>query len=262
MISDRRSLDLTEVYSQKREDETLDVLFDGKLKLFQSRSGYRFSLDALLLAHFVTCRQGEKIADLGTGNGVIALILAYLHSPLAITGVEIQPGMVDRAGRNVQLNGVEERVKIREADVRNIHEDFSPESFSAVVCNPPYRRATSGRVSPNAEKKIARHEIVAGLADFLRAGAYLLPTKGRIALIYPAPRIVDLLEAMRNAKFEPKRLRMIHSFAHANASLVLVEGVKGGKSGLEVLLPLSVYTKPKQYTTEVQEMLAGEGSLP
>src|SRR5262249_59645835 len=123
MIPEKSSSILDQASSLKRHDETLDVLYEGKLRLFQDRNGYRFSLDALLLAHFMTCRRGEKIVDLGTGNGVIALILAYLHSPLAITGVEIQPGMVDRADRNVQLNGVEERVKIREADVRNIQED-------------------------------------------------------------------------------------------------------------------------------------------
>jgi tRNA1Val (adenine37-N6)-methyltransferase len=257
MVSDRRVPFLAGAYSLKREDETLDTLFEGKLKLFQGRSGYRFSLDALLLAHFMTCRQGEKIADLGTGNGVIALILAYLHPSLSITGVEIQLGMIDRACRNVQMNGLQERVTISQADVRNIQENFSPESFAAVVCNPPYRRTTSGRISPNVERKIARHEIVAGLADFLRAGAYLLPIKGRIAMVYPALRLVDLLQSMRNANLEPKRLRMVHSFADTKASLVLVEGVKGGRSGSEALAPLIVYKKGKQYTTEVEAMLAG-----
>jgi tRNA1(Val) A37 N6-methylase TrmN6 len=241
----------------KREDETLDALFEGKLGLFQAHSGYRFSLDALLLAHFVNCRRGEKIADLGTGNGVIALILAYLHSSLSITGVEIQPSMVDRACRNVQMNGFRERVTIRRGDVRDIQETFGPESFAAVICNPPYRRMTSGRISPNAERKIARHEIAAGLADFLRAGAYLLPIRGRIALVYPALRVVDLLQSMRNANLEPKRLRMVHSFADAKASLVLVEGVKGGRSGIKILAPLLIYKKGKQYTNEVEDMLAG-----
>jgi tRNA1Val (adenine37-N6)-methyltransferase len=257
MIPDKRSPVLAGAYRLKREDETLDVLFEGKLELFQGRSGYRFSLDALLLAHFMTCRQGEKIADLGTGNGVIALILAYLHPSLSITGVEIQLGMIDRACRNVQMNGLKERVTISQADVRNIQENFSPESFAAVVCNPPYRRTTSGRVSPNVERKIARHEIAAGLADFLRAAAYLLPIKGRIAMVYPALRLVDLIQSMRSANLEPKRLRMVHSFADTKASLVLVEGVKGGRSGSEALSPLIVYKKGKQYTTEVEAMLAG-----
>ena len=257
MISDKRVPVLAGAYSLKREDETLDALFEGKLKLFQGRSGYRFSLDALLLAHFMTCRRSENIADLGTGNGVIALILAYLHSSLSITGVETQLSMIDRASRNVRLNEFQERVTITQADVANIQKTFSPESFAAVVCNPPYRRTTSGRISPNAEKKVARHEIAAGLADFLRAGAYLLPIKGRMALVYPALRVVDVVQSMRNVNLEPKRLRMVYSFADTKAVLVLTEGVKGGRSGIEVLSPLIVYQQGKQYTAEVETMLAG-----
>ncbi len=241
----------------KRQNETLDTLFDGKLKLLQGRDGYRFSLDPLLLAHFMTCRDGEKIADLGTGNGVIALILAYLHSSLSITGVETQLTMIDRASRNVRLNEFQERVTIAQADVANIRKTFSPESFAAVVCNPPYRRTGSGRISLNTERKIARHEIAAGLADFLRAGAYLLPIKGRIALVYPAFRVVDLLQSMGHENLEPKRLRMVHAFTGAKASLVLVEGVKGGRSGIEVLPPLVVYQNGRQYTTEIEVMLTG-----
>lgn len=248
-------------HSLKREDETLDTLFEGKLKFFQGRRGYRFSLDALLLAHFMIRRRGEKIADIGAGNGVIALILAYLDSSLSIMGVETQLSMIERAGRNVRLNEFHERVTITQGDVANIQKTFSPESFAAVVCNPPYRRITSGRISPNAERKIARHEIAAGLADFLRAGAYLLPIKGRMALVYTATRVVDVLQCMRDANLEPKRLRMVHSFADASASLVLVEGVKGGSSGIEALAPLIVYKKGKQYSSEVEIMLAGKARV-
>jgi tRNA1Val (adenine37-N6)-methyltransferase len=258
MIPGKRVPVLAGATSLKGEDETLDTLFEGKLKLFQGQSGYRFSLDALLLAHFMTCRHGEKIVDLGTGNGVIALILAYLHSSVLITGVETQRSMIDRASRNVRLNGFQERITITQADVANIQKTFSPESFAAVVCNPPYRRTTGGRISPNAERKIARHEIAAGLADFLRAGAHLLPMKGRIALVYPALRVIDLLQSMRNAHLEPKRLRMVHSFADAKAALVLTEGVKGGRSGIEVLAPLIIYQQGKQYTAEIETMLAGK----
>jgi tRNA1Val (adenine37-N6)-methyltransferase len=247
--------------SLKREDETLDTLFEGKLKLFQARHGYRFSLDALLLAQFMTRRRGEKIADLGTGNGVMALVLAYLDASLSITGVETQPSLIDRASRNVRLNEFQNRVTIRQADVASIQKTFGPEIFAAVVCNPPYRPMTSGRISATAERKIARHEITAGLAEFLRAGAYLLPIKGRMALVYPASRVVDVLQSMRDANLEPKRLRMVHSFADASASLALVEGVKGGRSGIEALSPLIVYQKRKQYTAEVEGMLAGTAPL-
>jgi tRNA1Val (adenine37-N6)-methyltransferase len=241
----------------KRADETLDTLFRGELKLFQACGGYRFCLDSLLLADFTICRRGEKIADLGTGNGVVALILAYLHRSLSIAGVEIQPTIVERARRNVQMNGLTERVTIHQGDVRNIQEILAGGSYRAVVCNPPYRRLASGRISPNAERRIARHEAAGALFDFLRAGVYLMPIKGRMTLIYPAVRVVDLLQSMRTADLEPKRLRMVQSFAGVEASLVLVEGVKGGRSGVAVDAPLVIYDKGRKYTKEVEAILAG-----
>ena len=241
-------------------DETLDTLFHGRLKIRQSRPGYRFSLDALLLARFVTVRPGDAVADLGSGNGVIALILAHCYPELTVTAVELQEGMAQRARANVGLNGYGNRIKIVCGDVRRIARLAGPESHGVVVCNPPYRKPNSGRNSPDPEKRIARHEIKGSLTDFVRAGAYLLPINGRMAVIYPALRTVDLLATMREANLEPKRLRMVHSFAGAEASLVLVEGVKGGRNGIEVLDPLVIYEQEKRYGAEVASLLAG--SLP
>ena len=241
----------------KSAAETIDALFRGKLRFYQSEKGYRFSLDAILLAHFTRTHRRDRVADLGTGNGVIALILAYLDPSLKITAVEVQREMANYAFRNVRLNGLEERVKIVHGDVREIEAIAEPESYDVVACNPPYRQTTSGRVSPDEERKIARHEVRATLRDFLRAGSYLLPVKGGMSLIYPSIRSVDLLQAMRETGIEPKRLRMIHSFADAEACLVLAEGVKGGKSGIEVMPPLIVYEKDKTHTAEVVRMLEG-----
>ena len=120
---------------------------------------------------------------------------------------------------------------------------------------------SAGRISPDEERKIARHEIAAGLSDFLRAGVYLLSLRGRMALVYPAVRLVDLLQSMRSADLEPKRLRMVHSFADARASLVLVEGVKNGRSGIEVLSPLVIYERGKQYSNEVDGDVDRKGRL-
>lgn len=238
-------------------DETLDALFDGALRLRQSLRGYRFSLDALLLACFATVRPGAPAADLGSGNGVIALVLAHLYPWLSVTAVELQGAMARRARENVRLNGFAKRVRVLCGDVRAIKEIAAPQSHGAVLCNPPYRTPTSGRISPNREKQLARQEIEGGLDDFVRAGAYLLAQHGKMALVYPARRSVDLLEAMRRAGIEPKRLRMVQSFPGAEASLVLVEGVKGGRSGIEVPAPLVVYDKGKQYSAEVARSLSG-----
>ncbi len=241
----------------QRADETFDTLFEGNLKFVQSRSGYRVSLDAVLLAYFATIRDEEHIADLGSGNGVIPLILAYRHPSILVTGVEFQAAMADRARRNVQLNGFDKRVRIARGDVRAVEKTAGPESFDVVVCNPPYRQASSGRISPNTEKQVARHECEGDLHDFISAGAYLLPAKGRMALVYSAVRSIDLLAAMRHAGIEPKRVRMVHSFVETEASLVLVEGVKGGRSGAKVHAPLVIYEQGKKYTIEIKAMLAG-----
>ena len=238
-------------------NETLDALFDGRLTLLQSRSGYRFSLDALLLAYFVTVKAGERVIDLGTGNGVLALVLAHLHPTAALTGIELQSAMAARAGRNVELNGLQSRIKILHADVRHISDRMSSASFDAVVCNPPYRKPSSGRTSPNAERRAARHETYGELEDFLRAAAHLLRPKGRMALCYPAVRLIDLIAAMHQLRIEPKRLRLVHSFLHSGASLVLVEGVKGGRVGLAVAPPLIIYRDGNRYGDEVAAMIAG-----
>ena len=240
-----------------RGDETLGTLFNGQLAILQSRRGYRFSLDALLLAYFAADKETKKVADLGTGNGVIPMILSHRNPAVFVWGLEVQEALASRARRNLRLNSLDKRVRIVQGDVRAIHRMAAPESFDAVLCNPPYRRPSSGRVSPNAEKKIARHEVMGTLQEFLTAGRYLLTFKGRMTLVYAAVRCIDLLHSMRNAGLEPKRLRMVHSFPDTEASLVLVEGIKGGKSGIKILSPLIVYRRGKEYSSEVQAMLDG-----
>ncbi|MDH3444168.1 MAG: methyltransferase [Deltaproteobacteria bacterium] len=241
-------------------DDTLDALFEGRLKFYQSRSGYRVSLDAVLLAHFVKITAGDKIVDLGAGNGAIALMLAHFYPMTRLTALEIQPRMLARARRNAILNGLEMRITTLKGDVRALETLAEPENYDVAVCNPPYRSPLSGRVSPNAEKRIARHEFEGALKHFLQAGRHFLAPKGRMALVYPAFRCVDLLVSMRAAGFEPKRLRMVHSISGSEGSLVLVEGVKGGKSEIVVEPPLIVYDAASQYSAEVAAMLAGEAA--
>lgn len=238
-------------------DETLDALFDGRIELYQSRAGYRFSLDAVLLAYFVTIKAGDRIVDLGAGNGAISLMLAFLHPSSRVTGLEIQPAMIERARRNVVLNGLAERISMRSGDVRALDTLGEPGSFDVAVCNPPYRSPLSGRVSPQSERRIARHEFEGGLKHFLQAANAVLTRRGRLALIYPAFRCVDVLTSMRAAGVEPKRLRMVHSSLDSEASLVLAEGVRGGKSEIAVEAPLIVYDKPRRYSARLAAMLSG-----
>jgi len=238
-------------------DETVDTLFQGRLALIQNKRGYRFSLDAVLLALFVKIRDGERIIDLGTGNGVIPLILASLYSSVSVVGIEVQEAMVQRALRSVAWNELRRSVEIIQGDVCSIGELFSPRSFDIVVCNLPYRGFTSGRMNPDPERRVARHEVKGSLRDFLRAAFYLLRHKGRIALIYPATRALDLLQVMREEGVEPKRLRWVYSFKETEAALLLAEGAKGARSELLVLPPLVVYERAGTYTAEVKAMLGG-----
>lgn len=242
---------------QHSKDETVDTLFQGRLAIVQSKRGYRFSLDALLLARFAKIRDGEGIIDLGTGNGVIPLILASLYPSVRIVGIEVQEAMVQRALRSVAWNRLRHRVEIIRGDVCSIGELFSPRSFDLVVCNPPYRNFTSGRMNPDPERRVARHEIKGSLRDFLRAAVHLLRHKGGIALIYPATRALDLLQAMREEGVAPKRLRWVHSFKQTEAVLLLAEGAKGAGGEVSVLPPLVVYKRAGTYTAEVKTMLGG-----
>ena len=235
--------------------ETVDRVFDGRVAVVQGRGGYRFSLDSLLLAGFVAVRGRERIVDLGAGNGVVALSLAVLHDGVEVVGVELQEAMVERARRGVVLNGLGERVRMVAGDVRALDKELASGSFDVAVCNPPYRPPRSGRVNPDAERLLARHEVEGGLADFVRAGAAVLRQRGRMCLVYPAERLVELFAAMRAHRLEPRRVRFVHSFAGAPATRVLAEGVKQARTGLSVAPPLFLYRGEDEYTDEMARLL-------
>jgi tRNA1Val (adenine37-N6)-methyltransferase len=217
-------------------DESIDEFMHGRLRLIQSRSGYRFSIDAVLLSQFVTTREGDRVVDLGTGCGIIPLILLRTRPVLHVFGLEIQPGLAAQAERNASLNGLASRMSIAIADVRSI--PLGERTADVVVCNPPYRQIATGRINPNPQRAIARHEILMSLDDILRASKRILRSGGRLALIYPAGRLVDMLAKMRGHGLEAKRIRFIHAEAGAESKLVLVEGCSDGRRGLRVLPPL------------------------
>ncbi len=216
--------------------ETIDPFRDGRLRIIQSKTGYRFSIDAILLSDFITIKKNDTVIDLGTGCGVIPLSLLDSKPVKHIYCVEIQPELACQAVRNAKLNNLDKKMSVILADMRNLPLPVS--SVNAVVCNPPYRRKESGRINPDNQRAIARHEIHASLDDIIKASKYLLSTKGRLSLIYPAERLTDLIDKLRQAGFEPKKLRVIYPDMDANAKLVLMEAWLGGKSGLTILPPL------------------------
>jgi tRNA1Val (adenine37-N6)-methyltransferase len=255
---DRSQKDFVQREIESFPGETLDALFDGRLLIAQGIAGYRFSIDALMLAHFVAVRSGDRIVDLGSGNGVIAMVLGYFHPAAHIVGVELQSSMIARARRSIRGNCLAGRVQMVQEDVRRFGRLQSSGAFDVAVCNPPYRRAASGRMSAGEERRLARHELNGGLADFVAAASCLVKEKGRVALVHLAARSVDVMTAMRQNGIEPKRVRMVHSRPGAAASLLLAEGVKGGKAGLTVHSPLILYRSSKQYTAEAAALIAGK----
>lgn len=242
--------------------DTLDQLIPGNFRVWQAKHGHRFSIDAILLARFVCLEKCRQIADLGTGNGVLPLLLAHLGDAEQICGFELQPAMVKRARYNVEINRMEKRISIHEVDVRRIDRLTPGASKDLVVANPPYRSGVSGRIAPDDERARARHELAGNMEDFARAAHWLLRPGGRFAVIYLAERLKVLFSALARARIEPKRLRMVHAAANSAARLVLVEGVKDGRPGLEVEKPLVLYEDcegVRRYTCEVEQMYRSAG---
>jgi tRNA1Val (adenine37-N6)-methyltransferase len=220
-----------------RPGETLDEFMEGRLRVFQSRRGYRFSSDAVLLAQFVSTRAGDLVVDLGTGCGIIPLVLLLTRPIRHAVGLEIQPDLAGQAFRNAALNGLTHRMSVVQGDLRN--PPIVPFSADVVVCNPPYRQKTTGRVNPDLQRAIARHELLASLDDILGASSRLLKAGGTLAVIYAAVRLVDLLIRMRGFGLEPKRIRNIHPSPESDAKLVLVESTSGGRRGVRMLPPIT-----------------------
>jgi tRNA1Val (adenine37-N6)-methyltransferase len=256
----RNSLEVT-IYP----DETLDSLPNRGLKIIQKRKGYRYSIDAILLAHFCRLRRGDEIIDLGTGNAIIPLLLATQSMAVRILGVEIQAELIDMARRNVMINHMEENIALIHQDARDLPGCLDKASFDVAISNPPYRSVRTGRVNPNSQKALARHEVFGSLEDMARVASFLLPPMGRFYGIYPASRTVDLLVTLRESNLEPKRIQMVHSSEKEDARLVLAEGVKGGRKELRVLEPLFVYDLKGHFTKEMEKIYSrfqAPGHLP
>ena len=221
--------------------ESLDDLGISGLKVIQSLTGFRHSMDALLLAQWAAPRSTDRILDLGCGNGAIALLLAHRYPRAHIVGLEIQSALADRARRGARLNGLQSRIEIVEGDLRQIEGLLPSAGVNMVLCNPPYRELGRGRLSPDPEIRQAKHELTATLQEAVAAIRYVLAPKGRACLIYHASRLVELLSGLRVNRLEPKTLRLVYSYPGAEAELSMVEARRDGRPGLQILAPLFVY---------------------
>jgi tRNA1Val (adenine37-N6)-methyltransferase len=240
-------------------ETTRDTFFDGRVSLRQHRKGYRFSVDAVLLAHAASQpaasqRPFARLLDLGTGCGVIPLLLAARLPEAKIFGVEIQPALADLARENVSGNRLEDRLRILHRDLRELtHADVGG-PVDLVVSNPPYRPPGTGRRCPDGERDAARCEVHGGLTDVLAAARRMLDPGGRFWIVFPAERCAELMDRMREFDVEPKTLRPVYSRAGTPARLVLAEGRRAGKTGLALAAPLILYDPDGEYTPEVAAM--------
>jgi len=229
---------------------SLDSIRD--IKLYQSKRGYRFSVDALLLHDFVNLKRAGAIADIGAGSGIIGILLAKKYPDAEVSLFEIQDTLVMLSEENIRLNNLQERMKVIQYDVRKLlTSSHPPHQYDLAVSNPPFRKVKSGRISETEEEAIARHEIMLTLPELIEAASFLLKQKGRFCIIYHPYRLSELMEHMKRKHLQPKRLRFVHSHPSSDAKMVLTEAVKGGREGLKVEKPLYIYKKEGSYTDEI-----------
>jgi tRNA1Val (adenine37-N6)-methyltransferase len=238
---------------QPSSDETLDTIKD--VKIIQAKDGYRFSVDAVLLEDFISAKRLERGIELGTGSGIISILLAKRLKSANITAVEIQDSLSERAERNVELNDLKGKISIFSKDMRELKKEFRTNEFDFVFSNPPFRKPKTGRMSTDEERAIARHEIEISLSDLVSTAAYLLKHNGRFYMIYHPFRLAELVSLLRESRLEPKRMRFVHSRPNEEAKMVLIEAVKGGGIWLKIDPPLYLYEKGNDYTREIREIL-------
>ncbi|MGM0451793.1 MAG: tRNA1(Val) (adenine(37)-N6)-methyltransferase [Thermodesulfobacteriota bacterium] len=214
------------------ENYTQDTLFNGRLTLRQAASGYRFSVDAVILANLAACSPGQRVLDVGTGCGIIPMILAYRNPGIGrIYGIDIQTEFAATAAENVRQNGMAEQIAIRCADARTLSPADTDGPVDMLICNPPHYKASAGRINPDTRRAISRHEIKMTLAELVAAAKRMLDSGGRFLTLYPAQRLVDITAAMRNAGIEPTHFRFIHFTPGTEAKRVFVEGIAGKSPG-------------------------------
>jgi len=233
---------------------TRDTFFNGKVTVKQERVGYRFSIDAVILAHHVRPRPGERVVDLGTGCGIVPLIVAYHHPATHMFGIEIQKELADIADDNVRENGMQETVRIVHRDMQTIQPAMFQGPVDIVLSNPPFHKAASGRINPNRQRAVARHEIRVTLLDVVKAAGDILKTAGLFVLVYTSERLPELVQHMRACRIEPKNVRFIHSRRDSESKLMMMEGIKQGRPGLKVGPPIVIYNEDGTYTKEVADM--------
>lgn len=236
------------------EDERIDDLQCKGYQLIQKPKGFCFGIDAVLLSDFAKVRKGQKVLDLCTGSGVIPILLAAKTEGSQFCGLELQAEYADMAKRSVELNHLEEKVNIVCGDVKDIKELFSTASFQVVTANPPYMTEHHGLKNIYEPKTIARHEVALSLRDVIAAASYALPQNGSFFMIHKPFRLAEIFKVMKEYHLEPKRMRLVHPYVDKEPTMVLMEGLKGGRERITIEPPLIVYKEPNVYTEEIYKI--------
>lgn len=235
------------------KEVTTDDLQNGYY-IYQPADGFRFGVDAVLLSEFAHIKPGENVLDMGTGTGIIPILLAAKTKGKHFTGLEIQEFSAAVAKKSVLLNKLEERIDIVNGDIKEASKLFGNERFNVVVSNPPYMIADHGLRNDADEKYIARHEALCTFDDIAREASRVLISKGRFYLIHRPFRLAELFMTLKKYKLEPKRMRLVHSYVDKEPQMVMIEAAKGGNSGIKIEKPLIIYEKGGEYTEELKEI--------
>ena len=239
---------------QLKDGERLDELDRNGYRIIQDPKRFCFGMDAVLLAGFAKVKPGEKVLDLGTGTGILPILLEARTKGVSFTGLEIQPESADMAARSVRLNHLENKVHIVNGDIREADRLFGAGSYHVVTSNPPYMTDLHGIKNPNEAKAIARHEILCTLEDVVSQAAKLLAPCGRFYLVHRPFRLAEILTCLCSHGLEPKRMRLVHSYEDREPNMVLIEALKGGRSGMTVEKPLIIFEKPGVYRSEIRDV--------
>lgn len=234
-----------------------NLLNYNKLKIYQNSDWFSFSLDSVLLANFVKVNNKMKIIDFCTGNAPIPLFLST-KTKSSIIGVELQEKVCDLAKKSVDINNLSSQITILNKDVNDISNIYETDSFDLITCNPPYfKMSEESNVNNNQIKAIARHEILLCLDDIFKCARKILKNNGKIAMVHRTDRLIDIISSMKQNNIEPKRLKIIYPFENSKSNLVLIEGVKNGKPGLEIENSLVVHNPDGSYKEEIKKIFNG-----
>lgn len=236
------------------EDERIDDLQRNGYRIIQKKKGFCFGMDAVLLSGFAQVKEGEVAVDLGTGTGIIPILLEAKTKGKHFTGLEIQEEVAEMAGRSVRLNQLENRVDIVRGDIKEASRLFGKASFDVVTSNPPYMNDNHGLKNPELPKAIARHEVFCTLDDVCREASLLLKSGGRFYMVHRPHRLAEIITALKTYKLDPKRMKLVHPFVDKEANMVLIEAVRGGRSMMKVEAPIIVYREPGVYTREIYDV--------